>query len=52
MPKARQHILSERPLRQHRVADGVPVEREEIERFLTGYETLDRAEGTYQKLYQ
>lgn len=48
MPKARQHILSEWPLRQHRVADGVPVEREEIERFLTGYETLDRAEGTYQ----
>ena len=48
MPKARQHILSERPVRQHRAAEGRPVTQEEIERFLTGYETLDRAEGTYQ----
>ena len=47
MPKARQHILSEQPLRQHRVAEGRPVEQEEIEPFLTGYETLDRVEGTY-----
>ena len=47
MPKARQHILSEQPLRQHRVAEGRPVEQEEIEPFLTGYETLDRVEETY-----
>lgn len=48
MPKARQHILSERPARQHRAAKGRPVTQEEIERFLTGYEILDRAEGTFQ----
>ncbi len=48
MPKARQHILSERPIRQHRVAEGRPVTQDEIERFLTSYETLDRAEGTLQ----
>ena len=30
------------------MAEGRPVEKEEIERFLTGYETLDRAEGTCQ----
>ena len=48
MPKARQHILSERPARQHQAAEGRPVTREEIERFLTVYETLDRAEETLQ----
>ena len=32
MPKARQHILSEQPLRQHRVAEGRPVEQEEIDK--------------------
>lgn len=48
MPKARQHILSERPVWQYRIAEGRPVTQDEIERFLTGYETLDRAEGTYQ----
>ena len=47
MPKARQHILSERPLRQYRVAEGTMVAQEDVERFLTDYGQLDRAEGTY-----
>ena len=48
MPKARQHILSERPVRQHRTESGRAVTQDEIERFLTSYESLERAEGTYQ----
>ena len=48
MPKARQHILSQRPVRQHRVEDGRAVTQNELERFLTSYESLERAEGTYQ----
>lgn len=48
MPKARQHILSECPVRQYRTTEGRPITREEIERFLTSYETLDRVEGTFQ----
>ena len=47
MPKARQHILSERPLRQYRVAEGTMVAQEDVERFLTDYGQLDRVEGTY-----
>ena len=47
MPKARQHILSERPLRQYRVAEVTMVAQEDVERFLTDYGQLDRAEGTY-----
>ena len=47
MPKVRQHILSERPLRQYRVAEGTMVAQEDVERFLTDYGQLDRAEGTY-----
>ena len=47
MPRVKQHIMSERPVRQHRTTDGRRVTQEEIERFLTDYERLDRVEGTY-----
>lgn len=47
MPRAKQHIMSERPVRQHRILEGQPVARDEIERFLTDYGRLDRVEGTY-----
>lgn len=47
MPKARQHILGERPAQQHRATEGRQVDREEIERFLTAYGQLDRVEGTF-----
>ena len=47
MPRVKQHIMSERPVRQHRVAEGRQVSQDEIERFLTDYGRLDRVEGTY-----
>ena len=47
MPRVKQHIMSERPVRQHRAAGGRQVSRDEIERFLTDYGRLDRVEGTY-----
>jgi len=49
MPRTRQQIHGELPLRQYRVtAEGVPVTQDDIQRFLTAYEGLERAEGTYQ----
>lgn len=50
MAKTRQHICAERPQarRYHRPLEGIPVSQEDIERFLTAYEELDRAEGTVQ----
>ena len=48
MPKARQHILSERPVQQYQMGEGRSITRDEVERFLTVYETLDRAQGTFQ----
>ena len=47
MPRVKQHIMSERPVRQHRAAEGRQVSQDEIERFLTDYGRLDRVEGTY-----
>lgn len=52
MPSARQCIVTEqRPVRQHRADEGTLITMEEIERFLTIYESLDRVEGTV-KLYR
>lgn len=48
MPRTRQHILGERPVRQHRPVDGVAVTQDEIQKFLAAYEELDRREGTVQ----
>lgn len=48
MAKVRQYVIDERPVRQYRATDGRTITREEVERFLTNYETLDRAEGTFQ----
>jgi len=49
MPQTRQHIYAERPLRRHYTADrGVPVTKEDVQNFLTAYESLDRSEGTIQ----
>lgn len=48
MSKTREYVLSERPVRQYRATEGRAITREEIERFLTNYETLDRVEGTFQ----
>lgn len=47
MPRAKQHIMSERPVRQHRATEGRQVSQSEIERFLTEYGRLDRVEGTF-----
>lgn len=47
MPRAQQRVLTEqRPVRQHQAGEGVLITMEEIEQFLTLYETLNRAEGT------
>lgn len=46
MPKARQHIMGERPVQQNRTAEGILITQEEIARFLTLYESLDRTEET------
>ena len=47
MPRAQQRILTEqRPVRQYQTGEGVLITMEEIERFLSLYESMDRAEGT------
>ena len=44
MTRTRQQVHEELPLRQHRAAgDGVAVTQDDIQRFLTAYEGLDRA---------
>lgn len=49
MARVRQCVMTEqRPMRQHRADDGTLITMEEIDRFLTLYENLDRAEGTVQ----
>lgn len=49
MPQTRQQIHGELPLRQYRVtAEGVSVTQDDIQCFLTAYDGLKRAEGTYQ----
>lgn len=45
--RAKQHIMSERPVYQHRVTEGRQVDQGEIERFLTDYGQLDRVAGTF-----
>ena len=47
MPKARQNILSERPMRQYQAVEGRTITQGEIEQFLMVYETLDRTEATF-----
>ncbi len=48
MPQTRQHIRGERPMRQRRVAEGVVIREEDIQRFLADYERMNRTEGTVQ----
>lgn len=49
MARVRQCVMTEqRPVRQHRGDEGTLITLEEIDRFLTLYENLDRAEGTVQ----
>lgn len=45
--RAKQHIMSERPVYQHRTTEGCQVDQGEIERFLTDYGQLDRVAGTF-----
>lgn len=47
MPRARSHILGKQPAQPYRAVEGYWVDREEIERFLTEYGQLDRADGTF-----
>ena len=47
MPRAQQRVMTERrPARPHQAGEGTLITMEEIDQFLTLYETLDRAEGT------
>lgn len=48
MPQTRQHIQGERPLRQRRLVDGVVMTEEDMQRFLTAYESMNRRKGTVQ----
>ena len=42
MPQTRQHIQGERPLRQRRLVEGVVMTEEDMQRFLTAYESMNR----------
>ena len=47
MPRAQQRVLTEqRPMRQHRVSEGILISLDDIEQFLALYESLNRTEGT------
>ncbi len=46
MPRAQQRVMSEQRPVQHRAGKGTLITLEEIEQFLTLYESLDRTEGT------
>lgn len=47
MPRVQQRVMTEqRPARSYPASDGILITLEEIEQFLTLYETLERAEGT------
>ena len=48
MPRTRQHINGERPLRQYRSSEGIVMTQDEIQKFLAAYEELDRTKGTVQ----
>ncbi len=48
MPQTRQHIRGSRPVMHRRLAEGVVIREEDIQRFLTDYEKSDRTEGTVQ----
>ena len=48
MPQTRQHIQGERPLRQRRLVEGVVMTEEDMQRFLSAYEGMNRREGTVQ----
>ena len=48
MPQTRQHIYGARPARQHRPVDGVVMTEEDMQRFLSAYEGMNRREGTVQ----
>ena len=48
MPQTRQHIHGERPRRQYHSAEGVVVTEEDLQRFCSAYEELNRSEGTIQ----
>ena len=48
MPQTRQHIQGERPPRQRRLADGVVMTEDDMQRFLAAYESMNRREGTVQ----
>ena len=44
MPRAQQRVMTERrPARPHQAGEGTLITMEEIDQFLTRYETLDRA---------
>ncbi len=46
MPRAQQRVMSEQRPVQHRAGKGTLITLEEIEQFLTLYESLERSEGT------
>lgn len=48
MPQTRQHIYGERPLRQHHALDGVVITWDDMEKFLSVYDGLNRSKGTVQ----
>ena len=49
MAKTRQHIMcGERPRRRYRPAEGVRMTQEEIQKFLTAYEEMNRTKDTVQ----
>ena len=48
MPQTRQHIYGERPLRQHHALDGVVITWDDMEKFLSVYDELNRSKGTVQ----
>lgn len=58
MPRTRQSIIGERPVRQYRSVEGVTVTQNEMQKFFVSYEELNRTEGTdqiyrrKQQLYQ
>ena len=46
MPQTRQHIEGERPLRQRRLAEGVVMTEDDMQRFPADYARMNRLEGT------
>ncbi len=48
MPRTRQHILGERPLRRRHLSEGTVITEEGIQRFLADYEKTNRTKDTVQ----